>query len=158
MGDLIRLPVPTARVGEYEERREKEPGRAGPSGRPPRRMRSWVCTTTTFMRCGSSRRRSWDRDDRHLLAATNALLVDRAPRGVPLSFDDANALHAAIALRNLHPGGGAPTPNYVGDTARRLRTLQRAIRDEPHAPEVDDANEPDSSCAGTNEQRVGFGS
>jgi hypothetical protein len=25
-------------------------------------------------------------------------------------------------------------------------------------PEVDDANEPDSWCAGTNEQRVGFGS
>jgi hypothetical protein len=83
--------------------------------------------TTTFIRCGSSRHRSWGRDDRHLIAATNAVLADRAPTGVPLSFEAGKALRIAIALRNLHPGGGAPTPTYVDRTARRLRNLHRGM-------------------------------
>lgn len=159
MGDLIQLPAPTPRVREYGERREEEPRPAGLSGSPPRRMTSWVRATTAFMRCASSRRPSSNRDDRHLIAATNALLADQSPREGPFSLGDGEALRVAIALRNLHPGGGAPTPNYVDDTARRLRTLQREIHDDPPAPEVDEPNERESSYAGTDEQlRVRVGS
>jgi hypothetical protein len=115
--------------------------------------------TTTFIRGGSSWHRSWGRDDRHLIAATNAVLADRAPTGVPLSFEDGNALRIAIALRNLHPGGGAPTPTYVDRTARRLRILHRAIRDDPRAPEIDEPKGRDSWHAGTDRQlRVRIGS
>jgi hypothetical protein len=159
MGDLIRLPMLTPRVREDGRRREEELRSARLSGLPLRRMASWVGTTTTFMRCGSSRRLSWERNDRHLIAATNALLVDRPPREVPLSLDDGRALRLAIALRNLHPGGGAPTPTYVDHTARRLRTVQRAIRDDPRAPEIDEAIGRGNSHGGTDGQRrVGVGS
>jgi hypothetical protein len=140
MGNLIRLPLPVPRVREDGGLWEEEPRAAGLIGLPPRRMRSWVRRCTAIMSFGSPPRPCWSRDDRSLSAATNALLADRSPRGVNLSPGDANALRAAIALRSLHPGGGAPTPNYVDDTARQLRTMQRTNRDEPHAPDLDEAN------------------
>ncbi len=158
MGDLIRLPVPSARTSEDEGFRNEEPHLLELRRLPAHRLRSWARTATTMMRCRSSRRPNWNGDDRRLFAATNPLLADRAPRGVPLSLNDARALHVAIVLRNLHPGGGAPTPNYVDHTARRLRTLQRAIGDDPRAPDVDDADAASSPCAGTDTQLVQFGS
>jgi hypothetical protein len=159
MGDLIQLPAPTPRVRDYGRRRDEEPYPAALSRLPPRGMTSWAGTITALMRCGSSRRPSWNCDDRHLIAATNALLADRAPTGVPLSFDDAKALRFAIALRNRHPGGGAPTPTYVDETARLLRTSHRAICDDPNAPEFEEPNQRHSSNADTDGQlrvRVGY--
>jgi hypothetical protein len=158
MGDLILLPVPTSRVREQGGRRDEERHPAELSGLQPGWMASWFRTTTTFMRRGASRRRRWDRDDRHLIAAANALLADRAPTGVPLSFDDAKALRVAIALRNLHPGGGAPTPTYVDDTARRLRALQHAIRDDLPAREIDEPKGGDSDAGTDRQLRVRVGS
>jgi hypothetical protein len=159
MGDLIRLPVATPRAREYGERGEEETRPSGLCGHPARGMTPRLRTTAAFMRCGSSRRLSRARDDRHLIAATNALLADRPPREAPLSVDDGKALRIAIALRNLHPGGGGPTPTYVDHTARRLRTLQRPFHDDPRTPEIDVADGRDSPYAGTDRQlRVRVGS
>lgn len=115
--------------------------------------------TTTITRRASPRRPGWTPDDRHLIAAANALLADRSPGAVLLSVYDGKALRLAIRLRNLHPGGGAPTPTYVDDTARRLRTWQRRNGDGPQAPEIDEPSGPDSSYAGTDQHlRVRVGS
>lgn len=131
MGNLIRLPAPTSRVCERARLWGEEPRATGLIGLLPRRMTRSVRTAATAMRFGSPLRLKWHSDDRHLIAATNALLADRSPRGVHLSLDDAKALSVAIALRTLHPGGGAPTPNYVDGLARQVRTVQRRIRGDP---------------------------
>jgi hypothetical protein len=159
MGNLIRLPLPVPRVREDGGLWDEEPRAAGLIGLPPLRMTSWARMCTAIMSFGSPRRPSWSRDDRSLSAATNALLADRSPRGANLSPGDAKALRAAIALRSLHPGGGAPTPNYVDDTARQVRTMQRANCDEPHALDLDEATGRGSSYPSNDGQlRVGVGS
>src|ERR1700690_2483903 len=113
MGDLLRLPVMTPRVRDDARCREEDLRSAELTRRPRGSMASWMAMTTMLTRSVASRRRHWNRDDRHLMAATNALLMDRPPRGGALSLDDREALRIAIALRNLHPGGDAPRPTYV---------------------------------------------
>jgi hypothetical protein len=125
MSNVIPLPLlaPDIREGADARKMERSAGRL--LRLLPRRTTASVPTAAAARHFGSPRRLEGNNRDRSLIAATNALLADRRPRGRHLPPGDAIALRVAIALRTLHPGGRTPTPHYVDDLARRVRILQR---------------------------------
>jgi hypothetical protein len=144
MSNVIRLPLLAPNIRDDAGAREVERGAGGLIKLLLRLTRASV-RTATASHFESPPRLEWNHADRRLIAAANALLGDRPPRGHDLSPDDTKALRVAIALRTLHPGGRAPTPWYVDDLARRLRILRQAIRDDPPAREFDEPNRRGSS-------------